>query len=245
MMKPITGQYECVHSSGVGLDYFTSRIDRLVLHTTGRFTLTIQAQSRAIHAAQSFIKGQSVTPQATETQREGSYRQQDNTVLLEFDDGGFENAQLAPDGNGLQIGPNHFTKVSDSTFLPPTHRLQQNMDDIAKGLKVASAVGGFALKAAKTLQQTLQTNQDQQSQSPAPSQPQQTQQPSSSTPSQQNTFAQPVYQSPPPTSPAGASANSPYQASSQSGTPAIYCDQCGARNRAGKHFCNNCGARLG
>lgn len=242
MLKPITGQYECVHSSGVGLDYFTSRIDRLVLHPTGRFTLTIQAQSRAIHAAQSFMKGQ-VTSQAPETQREGSYRQQDNTVLLEFDDGGFENAQLAPDENGLQVGPNHFTKVSDSTFLPPTHRLQQNMDDIAKGLKVASAVGGFALKAAKTLQQTLQTNQNQQPQSPAPSQPQQSEQPAPSTPSQQNT-TQPAFQSPPPPSPAGASAASPYQASSASGTPAIYCDQCGARNRAGKHFCNNCGARL-
>jgi hypothetical protein len=236
-MKPITGQYECLHSSGVGLDYFTSRIDRLVLYPDGRFLLTVQSQSRVANAAQSVLKGQQVSSNAPEVKHEGTYRQQESAVLLQFDGGGFENAQLSPNGDGLQIGPNHFQKVSDSTYLPPTHRLQQNMDDIAKGLKIAGAIGGMAMKAAKTIQNTIQTTQGQnQASTPSntpvqgsgqpPTQPYQT---------QTQTSGQP-YQTPPQTSP---------NQSQPTDTPAaIFCGQCGTRNRPGKLFCHNCGARL-
>lgn len=242
-MKPITGQYECLHSSGVGLDYFTSRIDRLVLHPNGRFVLTIQTQNRVSNAAQSVLKGQQVSSNAPETQREGTYTQQENNILLQFDGGGFENAQLSPNEDGIQIGPNHFTKVSDSTYLPPTHRLQQNMDDIAKGLKIAGTIGGIAIKAAKTIQQTIQTTQGQGDQasttSNAASTPHTAAQEPAQTPPQQSYQArQPSqpYQTPPQTTP---------NQQQQPGAPAaIFCDQCGARNRPGKHFCNNCGARL-
>src|SRR5712691_8402657 len=159
MMKPITGQYECVHRSGVGLDYFTSRIDRLTLQTDGRFVLIAQDQSRIANAAQTFISGQQVTQAAPETRREGSYSYQGNVVSLRFDDGTQEQGQLSWNGDGLQIGTNFFTKVSDSTLLPPTHRLQQNMEDIAKGLKIAGAIGGMAMKAVKTVHETIQTAQ--------------------------------------------------------------------------------------
>ncbi|GCE16401.1 hypothetical protein [Dictyobacter kobayashii] len=177
-MKPIVGQYECIHSSGVGLDYFTSRIDRLVLQSNGRFVLTTQNRSRAANAAQSLIKGQQVSSAAPETRMEGSYTQQDLLVYLQFDQGGSEQAHITPDEAGIQIGPNYFTKVSDSTMLPPTHRLQKDMDDIAKGLKIASTLGGMAVKAAKTIQGTIQSVQESSSQqnatptgSPQPSGP--------------------------------------------------------------------------
>src|ERR1700704_3412592 len=120
-MQPITGQYECVHSSGVGLDYFTSRIDRLILHSDGRFSLTVQKRSRVTHAAHSLMGGEQVTAVAPETRLEGNYVRQDRAVSLRFDNGGLEEAQISPNGDGLQIGPNFFTKVSDSTLLPPTH----------------------------------------------------------------------------------------------------------------------------
>ena len=61
MMKPITGQYECVHRSAVGLDYFTSRIDRLTLQADGRFALIVQDRSRIANAAQSLVSGQQIT----------------------------------------------------------------------------------------------------------------------------------------------------------------------------------------
>src|SRR5260370_38782930 len=123
-MQPITGQYECVHSSGVGLDYFTSRIDRLILHSDGRFILTVQKRSRVTHAAHSLMGGEQVTAAAPETRLEGNYVRLDRTVSLQFDNGGLEQAQISSNGDGLQIGPNLFSKVSDSTMLPPTHRLK-------------------------------------------------------------------------------------------------------------------------
>ncbi len=159
-MKPITGQYECVHRSGIGLDYFTSRIDRLIVQANGRFSLIVQEHSRASGAAQSLISGQQVSAAAPEVRREGSYTQQEMTLWLNFDDGAQEQGQLSLNGDGVQIGKNFFTKVSDSTLLPPTHRMKQDMDDIAKGLKLASTLGGFAVKAAKTINETLQATKE-------------------------------------------------------------------------------------
>jgi hypothetical protein len=231
LMKAVTGQYECVHSSGVGLDYFTSRIDRLILYSNGRFLLTIQPQSRVIHAAQHLLQGQQSQTAAPETRREGSYVQGDAFVELAFDGGGFERASVLPNSENIQVGPNIFAKVSDSTFLPPTQRLQQDMDDITKGLKIASTIGGFALKAAKTIQGATQSAPAQSTQ-PGPFT--QTSQPTQNNPA-------PTYSSPsvPPSSmPAQNSAPM------QTQQPAIFCDQCGARGRPGKHFCSNCGARL-
>jgi len=82
MTKPITGQYEYQHSSGVGLDYFTSRIDRLTILANGRFVLIIQQRSRLHNAAQSVIKGESVSMSAPETRFEGTYTAQGNTINL-------------------------------------------------------------------------------------------------------------------------------------------------------------------
>lgn len=235
-MKPISGQYECVHSSGVGLDYFTSRIDRLTLQTTGRFVLTTQNRSRAVNAAQSLMKGQQVSSAAPETKLEGSYSQQNLVVLLQFDHGGSEQAQLDPDGTGLRIGPNHFNKVSDSTMLPPTHRLQKDMDDIAKGIKIATTIGGMAVKAAKTIQGTIQSVQEastqQKSAADGTPTPQQPATPVYQPPAQQQQPATPVYQPP------------AQQQQPASHLETIFCDQCGARIRPGKRFCNSCGARL-
>jgi hypothetical protein len=160
-MKPITGQYECIHHSGIGLDYFTSRIDRLVLYPDGRFTLTVQQMSRATHAAKAWINQQAVTHTPPETRQEGHYTQQEQSILLNFDNGGFEETHLSPNEDGIQIGPNYFPKVSDSPVLPSTQRLKQDMDDIAKGLKIASALGNVAMKAAKTFQGVVSTEQSQ------------------------------------------------------------------------------------
>lgn len=233
MAKPITGQYECVHSSGVGLDYFTSRIDKITLYANGRFLLTIQRHSRAVNAAQSWVKGQQAANTTPETRSEGGYTHQDTTVFLQFDDGGQEQCRLSPDGTGLQIGPNFFNKVSDSTLLPSTHRMKQDMDDIAKGLKIASTLGGIAMKAAKTIQGTVQSAQGTGNNQP----PAQTPPPMTTTPPPARP-AQPVQ--PPP---AQQQARPPVQ-SSQVQAETIFCDQCGARLRPGKRFCNNCGARL-
>ncbi|GCF10987.1 zinc ribbon domain-containing protein [Dictyobacter arantiisoli] len=256
MLKPITGQYECVHSAGVGLEYFTSRIDRLVLQADGRFVLTIQNRSRAINAAQSFIKGEQATTVAPETRLEGTYSQQDLVVSMLFANGGSEQAQLAPDGSTLQVGPNKFTKVSDSTFLPPTHRLQKDMDDIAKGLKIASTLGGMAVKAVKTVQGTIQavqgsnTNTNTNTYTPPTNQGAPSVAPNTSRTPQQP-LNQPYYQpATPPVAPAGPPPhNNPIppqlvSTTAQPTTAPIFCDQCGARARPGKRFCNNCGARL-
>lgn len=239
-MKSISGQYECLHRSGIGLDYFTSRIDRLTLQVNGQFIFVVQDRSRVSHAAKSLFSGQQVDVNAPETQRKGRYSSAGDTVTFIFDDGTQENGQLTPEG--IQLGNNFFEKVSDSTLLPPTHRLKSNMEDIAKGLKIAGAIGGVAVKAAKTIQDTIQTTQG-------------TQSTSSSTPSSQNSNQQ--SQSNPVSS--NSSASVPYQAAQNSPSPQVqptqgvftdqstdtlFCDQCGAPVRPGKRFCNQCGARL-
>ncbi len=220
MTKPVTGQYECVHRSGVGLDYFTSRIDRLTLQTDGRFILIIQDGSRVASAAKSFINGQQVALNASETRREGSYTVQGNMIAFHFDDGAQEQGQISWNGEGMQFGPNFFNKVSDSTLLPSTQRLKKDMDDIAKGLKIAGTIGSIAMKAAKTIHEPIQA-------SPQPAMPVRPAQP-----------VQPVY-SPPPVPQA------PLPSASQlHGSETLFCDQCGARVRPGKRFCNQCGAQL-
>ncbi len=250
-MKPITGQYECVHSSGVGLDYFTSRIDRVSLQPNGRFILTIQNQSRAVNAAQSLMKGQQASIAAPETRREGSYtyQMQEATLNLQFDDGGFEQGRVDPNGGGLYIGPNFFNKVSDSTFLPPTHRLQKDMDDITKGLKIAGTIGGMAMKAAKTIQGTIHVVQGSQPQqganpgaSPYPASPQ----PGPAVPPSPAQNQQGGYNAQPQPASTQQRPAQPVQPTpaAQSTAEVRFCDQCGARIRPGKRFCNNCGARL-
>ena len=159
MMKPLTGQYECAHQSGIGLDYFTSRFDRLTIYANGRFLLIEQDHSRLTNAAQSLVSGQQVSTAAPETRREGNYIVQGMTISLRFDDGKQEQGQISPNGDGIQIAANHFNKVSNSTMLPPTHRMKKDMDDIAKGLKIAGTIGGMAFKAAKTVHETIQSVQ--------------------------------------------------------------------------------------
>jgi hypothetical protein len=239
-MKSITGQYECLHRSGIGLDYFTSRIDRFTLQANGQFIFVVQERSRVSHAAKSLLSGQQVDVNAPETNRKGNYTHLGNNISFNFDDGTQENGQLTPDG--IQIGNNFFEKVSDSTLLPPTHRMKSNMEDIAKGLKIAGAIGGAAVKAVKTIQDTIQTTQGVQST------------PASKT-SSQSTNQQGQGYPPAPTSPASA----PQQAAPRSPAPQVhtvddvrteqnaetlFCDQCGAPVRPGKHFCNQCGAKL-
>jgi hypothetical protein len=239
-MKSIVGQYECFHRSGIGLDYFTSRIDRLTLQANGQFIFVVQERSRVSHAAKSLFSGQQVDVNAPEIQRKGRYINMGDSISFNFEDGTQENGQLTPEG--IQIGNNFFEKVSDSTLLPPTHRLKSNMEDIAKGLKIAGAIGGAAVKAAKTIQDTIQTAQGSQSNS-APT--------SSSQSSNQHGQRNPIA----PNSPASV----PYQAAPPSPTPqmqptnsvlteqnaeTLFCDQCGAPVRPGKHFCNQCGAKL-
>ena len=225
-MKSIIGQYECMHHSGVGLDYFTSRIDRLVLYPDGRFILTVQQMSRATSAAKSWLNKQAVTNTPPETRQEGHYTQQQNSILLTFDNGGFEDAQLSQNEDGVQIGPNYFTKVSDSPVLPSAQRIKQDMDDIAKGLKIASTLGNVAKKAAKTLQGAIGTDQSQGAENPSTST-------SYSAPQQSNPQTPPHQASP---------ANTASSATQASG--ARFCEQCGERVRPGKHFCSNCGARI-
>ena len=159
MTKPITGQYEFLHRSGVGLDYFTSRIDRLTLLPNGRFTLIIQESSRVSNAAKSLITVSKW--RRTHRRRGGKGRIVRKGMRSPscFDDGSQEQGQAAWNGEGMQFGPNFFNKVSDSTLLPPTHRLKKDMDDIAKGLKIAGAIGSMAAKAVKTVQDTIQTTQ--------------------------------------------------------------------------------------
>jgi hypothetical protein len=224
-MKPITGQYECAQRSGVGLDYFTSRLHRLTLQANGRFVLIEQDKSRLAHAARSLLSGEQVTTNAPETGREGNYFQQGTIVSFRFDDGIQDQGQLAGNGEGIQIGANFFEKVSDSTLLPPTHRMKQDMEDIAKGLKIAGAIGGAAIKAVKSIQDTLQTDQE-----------------SSGSEVGQSPSASPAQSSRPASPPATPA--QPAQPSPQYSQGVIYCDQCGAPSRPGKRFCNRCGAPL-
>jgi hypothetical protein len=229
-MKSITGQYECLHRSGIGLDYFTSHIDRLTMQANGRFSFIIQEKSRIGHAAKSLLSGQQVDMNAPEVRREGRYTSQGNTVSFFFDDGTQQQGQIA--ANGVQIGNDIFEKVSDSTLLPPTHRLKSNMEDIAKGLKIAGAIGGSAIKAVKTIQDTIQTAQGQGSHST----------PASNPPSQGTNQQAPSYhpsQTPPPAQPAPTA--TPGQGQN---VETLFCDQCGMPVRPGKLYCNHCGARL-
>ncbi len=230
-MKSITGQYECFHRSGIGLDYFTSRIDRLTLQANGQFFFVIQDRSRVSNAAKSLISGQQVDINATETRRSGNYSSQGDNIFFYFDDGTQEQGQFTT--NGIQIGNNFFEKVSDSTLLPPTHRMKSNMEDIAKGLKIAGALGGAAIKAVKTIQDTIQTTQGVQT---TPT----------SNASSQGASQQPRGNQTPQTSP--ASPVSPTQSTNNTipgqSVDTLFCDQCGAPVRPGKRFCNHCGARL-
>ena len=237
MNKPITGQYECVHGSGIGLDYFTSRVDRLTLFSNGRFTQITQERSRISNMAQSLLSGQQASAGATpvpETRREGGYFVQQNAITLRFDDGTQEQGQLALNSDGLQIGSKAFTKVSDSTMLPPTTRVKKDMDDIAKGLKIASTIGGMAMKAGKMLHETLQTDQPTgQGQAQTPTQNPPPYRPAQPTPQATPAQPPPAYTYTPPTSHTVSAQSEP-----------IYCDQCGTRARPGKKFCGKCGAPL-
>lgn len=228
-MKSLTGQYECVHRSGIGLDYFTSRIDHLTLQANKHCIFVVQERSRIGHAAKSFLSGQQVDTNAPEIRREGRYTSIGNTITFYFDDGTQEQGQIT--AGGIQIGNDFFEKVSDSTLLPPTHRLKSNMEDIAKGLKIAGAVGGAAIKAVKTIQDTIQTAQGSQS-TPA----------SHTTPQGNNQQAQAYQASQTPPSPAPAQPS--YSAAPEQDDETLFCDQCGKPVRPGKRFCNHCGARL-
>jgi hypothetical protein len=228
-MKSLTGQYECLHRSGVGLDYFTSRIDRLTLQSNGRFVYIAQEKSRVSHAARSLLSGQPVDANAPEIRREGSYTSQGNSISLLFDDGAQEQGQIT--ANGIQVGNNFFEKVSDSTFMPPTARMKSNMEDIAKGLKIAGAIGGATIKAVKTLQDSIQNTQASPSTRPSPTPSQPASQPPQG-------YQQPQPQPAPPPS-------QPYTAApSTQNDETLFCDQCGQPVRPGKRFCNHCGARL-
>lgn len=232
-MKSLTGQYECLHRSGIGLDYFTSHIDRLTLQVNGRFNYIVQEKSRIGHAAKALMGGEQVNMNAPEVRRDGRYSSQGNTIVFYFDDGAQEQGQIAP--NGIQIGNDFFEKVSDSTLLPPTHRLKSNMEDIAKGLKIAGAIGGGAIKAVKTIQETIQNAQGQGANA----------NPTSNSPSQSaNTYSQaPSYQ--PPQTPPAAAQPAPAATTGQGqNAETLFCDQCGQPVRPGKLFCSHCGARL-
>ncbi len=255
-MKSIAGQYECVHKSGIGLDYFTSRVDRLTLQPNGRFVLIVQDKSRISHAAQSLASGQQVSSVAPEVRREGTYLAQGTNVSFRFDDSTQQQGQLATtsDGssNALQLGQDVFTKTSDSTLLPSADRLKKDMEDIAKGLKIAGAIGGVAIKAVKTIHDTLQSTQTQttnQSTSatqnanahvPPVQQYQSPQAASAQTPPVQAYSAQQSATSIPEYQPPSVAPQQPVQGA----VPSVYCDQCGTKARPGKRFCSNCGASL-
>lgn len=226
-MKSLTGQYECANKSGLGLDYFTAKLHRLTIYGTGRFALVTQEKSRIMHAAKSLAAGEQASMEAPETRREGRYSEQGDVVLFHFDDGAEERGQIQADG--IDIGRDYYEKVAESTFMPPPQRLKSNMEDIAKGLKIAGAIGGTVLKAARTIQDSLQT-QPPQSQSGSAQNVQHAAPPSSAAPSSQGWQAS----SPPP-----VSNYAPPQADET-----LFCDQCGTPVRAGKRFCNKCGASL-
>lgn len=240
-MKAITGQYECSHRSGIGLDYFTSRLDTLTLQANGQFILIVQERSRISHAAKSLISGQQVDTNAPETRREGSYSYQGNSISFYFNDGTQEQGQLTTDG--MQIGNNFFQKVSDSTLLPPTHRMKSNLEDIAKGLKIAGTIGGAAIKAAKTIQDTLQATQGTQSATATrtPSSRDADQHVQGFQASSTSSASNPVQATPP----SSVSPVQPiYSPPPKQDTETLFCDQCGSPARPGKRFCNRCGARL-
>ncbi len=222
-MKSLTGQYECAHRSGLGLDYFTARLDRLTLYANGRFALIAQEKSRIMHAAKSLASGQQANMEAPEVRREGNYTSRQIQVLLTFDDG--EQLSGEVQDEGIQFDKDYFAKVSESTMLPPAQRVKSNMEDIARGLKIASTIGGTVFKAARTIQDNLQTQPPapaNQASAPAPANQNQ----APSTPRQTQT-PPPVSSTPPVT-----------------GDETFFCDQCGQRVRPDKKFCNHCGAKL-
>ncbi|HEY1351925.1 MAG TPA: zinc ribbon domain-containing protein [Ktedonobacteraceae bacterium] len=159
-MKSLIGQYECAHRSGLGLDYFTARIDHLTLYASGRFSLLTQEKSRLAHAANNLASGQQASMHAPETHAEGRYSTQGSLLILTFDSGKQEQAQIQE--AGLQLGQRFFEKVADTTLMPAPGRMKSNMEDIARGLKIAGALGSTVFKAAKTIQDTLQPAQGQQ-----------------------------------------------------------------------------------
>jgi zinc-ribbon domain len=234
-MNSITGQYEYVHHSGMGLEYFTARLDRLTIYANGRFTLLEQEKSRALHAAKSLVSGQQANMDVPDIRNEGSYSIQNNTVILAFDSGERKEGEILE--TGLQFGQYFYEKVSDSTVLPPAQRLKSNMEDIAKGLKIAGTIGGTVIKAAKGLQDTFQPNQSAQNQASTSTSP-------ATTPAQ----PQQSWQTTPAASPSAPQSAPTWQAQSVPPTSANeqtqYCDQCGSPVRPGKKFCNKCGARL-
>ncbi len=235
-MQSLTGQYECVHRSALGLDYFTARLDRLTLYASGRFTLITQEKSRVMHAMKNLAAGEQASGmEAPETRAEGSYSSQGDLLFLSFDSGEQERATIQD--TGLQFGKDFYEKVADTTFMPPQQRMKSNMEDIAKGLKIAGAIGGTVLKAAKTIQDTLQTSQ------PAQNQAASTQNSAPAQPAQ-SWSAPPAAPVTPQTTPGYApqQANAGYAQAGSDET--FYCDQCGSPVRAGKKFCNKCGARL-
>jgi hypothetical protein len=203
-------------------------VDRLTLYANGRFLLIEQEKSRLTHVAKSFAKGEQTTMDAPETRLEGSYSQRGNAVTFIFDNGDAAESTLQAN-NGLQFDQNVFEKVSDNTTLPNTQRIQSNMEDIAKGLKMVSAIGGTVLKAAKTVQESLQQPAQNASTSMGT--------PGSGAPSASSSMNRQQ-----------APAAAPIQSSSS--TPAAqedvtnYCDQCGSPVRPDKKFCGKCGARL-
>ena len=230
-MQSLTGQYECAHRSGLGLDYFTARLDRLTLYANGRFAFITQEKSRLMHAAKNLAAGQQSTgTEAPETRAEGSYSSQGDLLFLNFDSGEQERANIQD--AGLQFGKDFFEKVADTTFMPPPQRMKSNMEDIAKGLKIAGAIGGTVIKAAKTIQDSLQTSQPAQNQGNNP-------QNAAAAPPAQSWQAQPA-------APQKTPGYVPQQASPDQaqGDDTFFCDQCGAPVRSGKKFCNKCGARL-
>ncbi len=237
MIKPITGQYECVHRSGIGLDYFTSRIDRLTLYPDGRFLFIVQDRSRAASAAQSLINKQQLSTQAVEVRGEGTFQVQGPTLMLLFQDGSRRQGQISPNGDGIQLEKDLFNKISDSTVLPSANRMKADMDDIARGLKIAGTLGGMALKAAKTVQETLQQPSPTPPQSSYPAQGSQSSSPATSQAASGN----------PPSTYSPPTAGSPTQSQgypSSANVETLYCDQCGTPARSGKRFCNHCGAAL-
>jgi hypothetical protein len=228
-MNTLTGQYECTHRSGLGLDYFTAKLDRLTLYANGRFTLITQEKSRIMHAAKTVASGQQASMDAPETEAQGNYSSQAATLSLAFDDGEQEQAEILAEG--LQLGKDFFAKVSDSTVLPPPQRIKSNMEDIAKGLKIAGTVGGTMLKAARTIQDHLQT------------------QPAPAAGTTQNATPPAAPQAAPQPAPVHSTpfATQNQAAPSQASAPTnatLYCDQCGSPVRPGKKFCNTCGAQL-
>jgi hypothetical protein len=214
-MKSLTGQYECAHRSGLGLDYFTARIDHLTLYANGRFSLVTQEKSRLSHAAKSLASGQQASMNAPEIRVEGSYSARGSLLILDFDNGEQEQAQIQD--AGLQMGQRFFEKVADSTLMPAPRRVKSNMEDIAKGLKIAGTIGSTMFKAAKTIQDALQ--------SPAQGQ-------------QGTPDAHSAGQAPPAAPSAGQATPAPVD------DETLYCDQCGQPVRSGKKFCHHCGARL-